>query len=93
MHLEQQLEDAIIFLSFATVTDISHWVHAHEELQATLANVRQLAHQGLLLVDKKEQSAEQLGTVERDGREEEGKKRLVEELTGLAGIVLPHFGG
>lgn len=59
------------------MTDISHWSHSHEALDATLAKIRALALQGL----SNDTENEFVTT----------KKQLVDELERLSDIVLPHL--
>lgn len=51
LHLQRHhdIEEAVVFPEFAKVTDISHWSHSHRELDATLARIRALAREGLML--------------------------------------------
>ncbi|KAF9317657.1 hypothetical protein BG000_007828 [Podila horticola] len=77
-HLQghHDLEEAVIFPSFAAVTDISHWSHSHEELDSTLARVRKIAQQG----------------IDQDGKEFDSQKSvIIDELERLSDIVLPHL--
>ncbi|KAF9216916.1 hypothetical protein CPC16_004614 [Podila verticillata] len=78
-HLQRHhdIEEAVVFPAFAAVTDISHWSHSHESLDATLAKIRALASQGL-----SSETEDEVGTT---------KKQLVDELERLSDIVLPHL--
>ncbi|KAF9317516.1 hypothetical protein BG003_000661 [Podila horticola] len=51
LHLQRHhdIEEAVVFPEFAKVTDIAHWSHSHRELDATLARIRALAREGLML--------------------------------------------
>lgn len=71
------IEEAVVFPAFAAVTDISHWSHSHEALDATLAKIRALALQGL----SNDTENEFVTT----------KKQLVGELERLSDIVLSHL--
>ncbi|KAG0370942.1 hypothetical protein BC939DRAFT_501785 [Gamsiella multidivaricata] len=76
LQVHHDLEEAVIFPSFAAVTDISHWSHSHETLDHTLENIRQLAQKG----------------VDQDGKDFTAEKdTLVEEMQKLSDIVLPHL--
>ncbi|KAF9957075.1 hypothetical protein BGZ72_002177 [Mortierella alpina] len=77
-HLQghHDLEEAVIFPSFAAVTDISHWSHSHDQLEHSLVKIRTLAQQG----------------IDQDGKDFSTQKGvLVEELEALSDIVLPHL--
>ncbi|KAG0018137.1 hypothetical protein BGZ81_010384 [Podila clonocystis] len=51
LHLQHHhdIEEAVVFPEFAKVTDIAHWSHSHRELDTTLARIRALAREGLML--------------------------------------------
>ncbi|KAG0242976.1 hypothetical protein BGW41_003141 [Actinomortierella wolfii] len=78
-HLEHHhdLEEAVVFPVFKTVTDISHWDHSHKSLFATLQRCRDLA----------------MTTIKGDAKDFETnqKQPLIEKLEDLSDIVLPHL--
>lgn len=80
LHLQRHhdIEEAVVFPEFAKVTDIAHWSHSHRELDATLARVRALAREGLML-DRIKTSYGRMTSAKVPYDENEGKEKVDEE--------------
>ncbi|KFH70634.1 hypothetical protein MVEG_03484 [Podila verticillata NRRL 6337] len=80
LHLQRHhdIEEAVIFPEFAKVTDIAHWSHSHRELDATLARIRALARDGLML-DRIKTSYGGISSAKVPYDENKGKDKVDEE--------------